>query len=159
MGVLVVGMMAYRGVQLVISEPDPGVPFYTTASPELKREAEAIYRDNGCSKCHALWMVRNMMENVPAPALDGIGSLRDEAWFYNYFSAEDPQSVLPSRLKAEFRMPSFAHLPERQRRQLAAYMASLKVEDWYLAQTRKAEYEKLTGQKFPEDSDGSVPAP
>jgi hypothetical protein len=27
-------------------------------------------------------------------------------------------------------------------------MASLKVQDWYLLETRKAEYEKLTGKEF-----------
>lgn len=150
MGVVVVGLMGYRTVQVYTQAPDPGVPFYTTASPALKREAEAVYAQNECSRCHALWMVRNMMESVPAPALDGIGSLREEAWFYDYFSVADPQSILPSRLKPQFRMPSYAHLPEAERRLLAAYMASLKVEDWYLKETRKAEYEKLTGQPFAE---------
>jgi len=145
---VVVGfMLVYRGYQ-EFSNPDPGIPFYTTASPELKREAEALYKRLKCSKCHALWMVRNMMANVPAPALDGIGSLKSEEWFYRYLSAEDPQAILPSRLRPEYRMPSYAHLPEEERRLLAAYLASLKVEDWYLEETRKAEYEKLTGKPY-----------
>jgi len=146
--VLVVGTMVYKGFRNAVDEKDPGVPFYTTASPELKHGAEVLYKRLECSNCHTLWMVRNMMESVPAPALDGIGSLRDEKWFYDYFSAENPQSVLPSRLKPEFRMPSYAHLPDEERRLLAAYMSSLKVQPWYLEETKKAEYEKLTGKKY-----------
>ena len=82
------------------------------------------------------------------PPLDGIGSLRDEAWFYDYFSAENPQSILPSRLKKEFQMPSYANLKEVERRLLASYLASLKVKDWYLEETKKMEYEKLTGKSY-----------
>lgn len=149
-GVIVVTLMGYRTYKLAVDEPDPGIPFYTTAPHEVKRTAELIYKRNGCDSCHSLWLVRNMMSSVPAPALDGIGSLRDEAWFYEYFSAEQPQSILPSRLKKEFQMPSYAHLPEQERRLLAAYMASLKVEDWYLHETKKAEYEKLTGLPYTE---------
>ena len=145
--VLVIVMLGYRGYQ-EITNPDPGIPFYTTAAPELKQEAELIYKKYECSDCHALWMVRNMMQNVPAPALDGIGSLKDEAWFYDYLSAEDPQAILPSRLKDEFKMPSYASIPERERRILAAYLASLKVEDWYLEEVKKSEYEKLTGKQY-----------
>lgn len=149
MAVVAVGMMAYRGYQVATAPPDPGIPFYTTASPELKRHAELVYRDNNCSDCHSLWTVRNMMQNVPAPRLDGIGSLHDEEWFYKYFSAENPQDILPSRLKQEYRMPSYAHIPDQQRRLLASYMSSLKVEDWYLEETRKSEFEKLTGEEMP----------
>jgi len=94
-----------------------------------------------------LWTVRDLIKAVPAPILDGIGSLHDESWFYQYFSAVNPQSILPSRLKAEYRMPSYAHLSENERRLLARYMASLKVQDWYLEETRKAEHEKLTGEE------------
>ena len=89
------------------------------------------------------------MQAVPAPSLDGIGSLRDEAWFYRYLSAPSPQDILPSRLKAKYQMPSYADLPESERKILAAYLASLKVEDWYLEEVRKAEYEKLTGKDYP----------
>ena len=42
-------------------------------------------------------------------------------------------------------MPSYATLPEGERHLLAQYLASLKVKDWYFDQTKKAEYEKLTG--------------
>ena len=88
------------------------------------------------------------MASVPAPALDGIGAIRSEEWLYDYLSAENPQNILPTRLSSTYKMPSFAHLPEEDRRTLAAYLASLQVEDWYLEETRKAEYEKLTGKKY-----------
>ena len=114
------------------------------------REAGDLYRSNNCRHCHSLWSVKSALESVPAPALDGIGSLRSEDWFYQYFSSPDPQNILPSRLKAEYRMPSFAQLPDGERRTLAKYMASLKVKDWYLEGTRAAEYEKLTGKAYPE---------
>ncbi|MEO7558320.1 MAG: c-type cytochrome [Gammaproteobacteria bacterium] len=145
--------MAKNIWQLSIStEADPGIPFYSTASPALSRAGSDIYRSLRCKDCHSLWTVRNMLEFVPAPALDGIGSLRNEAWFYAYFSAQNPQSILPTRLKQEYQMPSYAHLPEQDRRVLAAYMASLKVKDWYLEETKKAEYEKLTGKDYPADA-------
>ena len=147
--VLVVGMIAYRSMHTVpVADRDQGIPFYTTAAPELKHKAEALYKRLGCADCHSLWMVRNMLETVPAPALDGIGSLRDEQWFYDYFSAKNPQAILPSRLKSEFQMPSYAHLPDEERHLLASYMSSLKVKPWYLNETKKAEYEKLTGKKY-----------
>ena len=131
-------------------EPDPGIPFYSTATPELKQKAGKLIDNLQCKSCHKLWG-RSLMEmtmNVPAPRLDGIGALRSEEWFYKYFSAEDPQQILPSRLKKEFRMPSFANLSEEERHTLAAYMSSLKVEKWYLHETKKAEYEVLTGKTY-----------
>lgn len=127
---------------------DKGIPYYSTASAEMAHEAKIIYDANGCKECHSLWTVRDIMRNVPAPILDGMGSLHSEEWFYTYFSSPNPQEIIPSRLKKEYRMPSYRHLPEHQRRVLAAYMASLKVKDWYLEETRKAEYEKLTGKKY-----------
>lgn len=124
------------------------IPFYSTAPGELAREANTIYHQSSCKDCHKLWSVSDLLQAVPAPALDGIGSLHDEEWFYQYFSAPNPQAIVPSRLKKQYRMPSFAQLPERERRVLAKYMASLKVKDWYLEETRKAEYEKLTGKEY-----------
>ncbi len=129
-------------------DPDLGIPYYSTAPANIARDAMDIYREQGCKSCHSLWTVRNMLESIPAPKLDGIGSIRSEEWLYTYFSAENPQAILPSRLKQEFRMPSYAKLPEKDRRLLASYMASLKVKDWYLQETRKAEYEKLTGKDY-----------
>jgi mono/diheme cytochrome c family protein len=144
--VAVVGIKAWLG-QLGVQD-DPGIPFYSTASAEISRAASAIYQEQNCKKCHTLWTTRDMTLSVPAPALDGIGSLRDEAWLYDYLSAPVPQDVLPSRLKKEYQMPSFAQMPEADRRTLARYLASLKVKDWYLEEARKAEYEKLTGKTY-----------
>lgn len=129
-------------------KPDPGIPFYSTASKELAREASDMYRGLGCRDCHSLWGVRNILQFVPAPMLDGMGSLRDEAWLYQYLSTKNPQDILPSRMKKKYRMPSYAYLPEARRRMLAKYLFSLKVKDWYLEETRKAEYEKLTGESW-----------
>jgi hypothetical protein len=149
-GVVVVGMMAYRAVNVthLDNERDLEIPFYTTASADLKRDGEILYKRHNCSDCHSLWMVRNMLESIPAPPLDGIGSLRDEKWFYDYLSAPNPQQILPSRLKPEFRMPSYADLPEQERHTLAGYLSSLKVRPWYLDETKKVEFEKLTGKKY-----------
>lgn len=129
-------------------EADKGIPYYSTASADLTRDAMDVYRKQSCKSCHSLWTVRNMLDNVPAPILDGLGSLHSEEWFFQYFSSANPQTILPSRLKQEFRMPSYAQLPENERHLLASYMASLKVKDWYLEETRKAEYEKLTGKEY-----------
>jgi len=43
-------------------------------------------------------------------------------------------------------MPSYAELPEQERRMLAQYMASLQVKDWYLPRLKKAEHHALTGE-------------
>ena len=130
------------------TEVDPGIPFYSTAPEELAAQASVLYRKYNCRDCHALWGIRSIMQAVPAPSLDGMGSLRDEEWLYTYFSAEDPQSIVPSRLKAKYRMPSFAKIPDADRRMLAKYINSLKVEDWYLEETKKSAYEKLTGKDY-----------
>ncbi len=141
-------VVALAGYKMATREPDRGIPFHSTASPALASEATAIYNRLSCKDCHSLWTERDMLQAVPSPALDGIGSLHSEDWFYTYFSAENPQAIVPSRLKKQYRMPSYAQLPEHDRRILAQYMASLKVDDWYLAETRKAEYEKLTGKDY-----------
>ncbi len=152
LGVIVVAVLGTAGYNLravnAEKEPDRGIPFHSTASAELAHDATVIYQKNDCKDCHTLWATRDMLQSVPAPALDGIGSLHDEEWFYRYFSAENPQQILPSRLKKQYRMPSFARLSEQERRTLARYMASLTVDDWYLGETRKAEYEKLTGKEY-----------
>lgn len=148
-GVAVVIAASYKGYTVSSQvEADKGIPYYTTASTDLSKKARVLFSRYQCHDCHSLWSVRNIMQSVPAPALDGLGSLRDEQWFFAYFSANDPQQILPSRLKKEFQMPSFAHIPEQERQVLAKYMASLKVEDWYLEQTKKRAYEKLTGKEY-----------
>lgn len=129
-------------------EKDPGIPFYSTSTADLASRASVLYRKYDCRDCHSLWGVRSAMQAVPAPSLDGIGSIRDEKWLFDYFSAADPQAILPSRLKQQYRMPSLAEIPEEDRRIMAQYFATLKVEDWYLEETRKSEYEKLTGKDY-----------
>jgi L-cysteine S-thiosulfotransferase len=147
--IVVVGFMVRNLWRLnTIQEVDKGIPYYSTASATLERAAMDIYRHQNCKSCHSLWTVRDLMKAVPAPILDGIGSLRSEDWLYQYFSAINPQAILPSRLKREYQMPSYAQLSESERRLLARYMANLKVQDWYLEETRKAEHEILTGQEY-----------
>lgn len=147
--IVVVGFMGRNLWRLnTIQEVDKGIPYFSTASAALERAATDIYRQQNCKSCHSLWTVRDLIKAVPAPILDGVGSLRSEDWFYQYFSASSPQAILPSRLKKEYQMPSYAQLPENERRLLARYMASLKVKDWYLEETRKAEHEMLTGHEY-----------
>jgi sulfur-oxidizing protein SoxX len=142
---LVVAAGMLRSLLHVEEQHDREIPFYSTASNDVASKAMDIYRSNNCRNCHTLWTLKNMMESVPAPMLDGIGSIRTESWIYDYLSSADPQSVLPSRLKKEYRMPSYSKMPDEERRVLSAYLASLKVKDWYLDQTKKLEFEKLNG--------------
>lgn len=122
------------------------LPFYTTADAKLERAGSDLYKSLQCRNCHTIWSVKSIYQLVPAPSLDGIGSLRSEEWLYDYFSAENPQSILPSRLKKKYRMPSYANLSDAERHTLAKYFASLRVRDWYLNETIKAEQKKLTGR-------------
>jgi len=148
-GVFAVVTIIYKGWESSqITEEDPGIPYYSTASPELSSKAGKLLRKHSCKECHKLFFLNNLTQNVPSPSLDGIGSLRSEEWFYNYFSAENPQDIIPSRLKPRFQMPSYAHLSAEDRRVMAAYMSSLKVEDWYLEETKKSAYEKRTGEVY-----------
>lgn len=142
--------MSYRGFQVATQEvKDPGIPFYTTADAGLTKAATLLIKEHNCKSCHSLWATRDMMQNVPAPRLDGMGSLKTEQWLFDYFSAELPQDILPSRLKPRYRMPSYAKLSEVDRRTLAQYVSSLKVEDWYLDEVKAHEYVKLTGKDLP----------
>lgn len=152
-GVLaLIGAVLLAGVvysQMIVSGVhDKDIPFYSEASPEVASRATDIIRDNNCKSCHSLWTLKDTTQSVPAPMLDGIGSLHAEAWIYDYLSSVDPQAIQASRLKKEYRMPSYAALPQADRKVLAQYLASLKVKDWYLEETKKAEYEKLTGLEY-----------
>ncbi len=146
---LVIGVLVIFGVGrnlLHVAEPhETDIPFYSTATSEVARKATDLYRENTCRSCHSLWSLKDVMQSVPAPMLDGIGSLRTESWLYDYLSSPNPQAILPSRLKKKYQMPSFASMPESDRKLLASYLASLRVKDWYLEQTKKDEQEKLTG--------------
>jgi hypothetical protein len=146
--VLLVGAGMSRSLFQNEEKHDHDIPFYSTAAPELAREAMDLYRKTGCKDCHTLWTMKDLLQSVPAPMMDGIGSLHSEAWLYDYLSSVNPQAIIPSRLKREYRMPSYAGLSETDRHILAGYLASLKVQDWYLEQTKKAEYEKLTGMEY-----------
>lgn len=145
-GISIVSLSAVNYVRNRAQKVDPGIPFFSTSSEELSRQATELIRRQNCRDCHSLWTIRDPLQSVPAPMLDGIGILHDEEWFYRYFSAADPQAMLPSRLKPQYRMPSYAQLPEQERRVLAQYMASLKVKDWYRDRVVKAEHSVLTGE-------------
>ena len=148
MGVIIVGVASFKAYRSSTGGEDKGIPYYTTASKELSKAAKVLFDKYKCHDCHSLWTKRSIMQSVPAPALDGIGSLKTEEWFYEYFSAENPQAIVPTRLKKEYQMPSLSNAPEEDRKNLAKYLASLKVEDWYLEETKKRAYEKLTGNKY-----------
>jgi len=135
-----------RALMLKSGARDKEIPFYSAAPPETARAAMDLYRKYRCKDCHSLYTLRDMLQAVPAPMLDGIGSLRSRDWLFAYLSSPDPQQILPSRLKPQYRMPSFAALPVDERNLLADYLASLKVKDWYLQETRRLEHEKLTGE-------------
>lgn len=143
---ILIGVKIYQNSKH--TEPDAGIPYFTTASKSLTASAARIMKEGNCKSCHSLWGTRELTQAVPAPPLDGMGYFRDEEWLFNYFSAENPQDILETRLKPEYRMPSFAKLPEQDRRDLAKYIASLQVEDWYLEETKKRRYEKLTGKDY-----------
>ena len=140
--------MAAGLIRVAVQRPqaqDREIPYYTTATADLSERAGDLIRAQGCRQCHSLWTTRDPMQAVPAPMLDGMGALRTESWLFDYLSSADPQVILPSRLKREYRHPSYAALPESDRRTLARYLASLKVKDWYLDQTKRLEHDKLTG--------------
>ncbi|MCI0507394.1 MAG: cytochrome c [Gammaproteobacteria bacterium] len=148
-GVVVVVAASIKGYNITSQkEEDKGIPYYSTATQELSKQARVLFDKYNCHACHSLWTKRSVMQSVPAPALDGMGSLKSEEWFLQYFSADNPQAIVPTRLKKEYQMPSLADAPKEDRIILAKYMASLKVEDWYLEETKKREYEKLTGQEY-----------
>src|SRR5487761_1895151 len=117
---VIVGGLMLKNLWFVMNgkDKDRGLPFYSTLTEVESKKAMRLISDNKCRDCHSLWGGEaSFMRDVPAPRLDGIGSIRDEAWFYRYLSAADPQSMLPSRLKKEFSMPSYAKLPDDERKE------------------------------------------
>lgn len=150
-GIGVFAVVAMVGKAILIRHQDPHagkIPFYSKASKEMATKAATLVRQYNCRDCHTYWGKHDIMQSVPAPSLDGIGSLRSEEWLFNYLSSKDPQKILKTRMKMEFQMPSYADMPEADRRVLAKYLASMKAKDWYLEETKKSEYEKLTGKKY-----------
>jgi len=146
MGISIVSLALFNYIRSREQKPDPGIPFFSTSTEEFSGQATKLIKREHCRDCHSLWTLKDPLQSVPAPMLDGIGALHDEEWFFRYFSAEDPQTIIPSRLKPQYRMPSYAKLPEHERRMLAQYMASLQVKDWYLPRLKKAERHALTGE-------------
>jgi len=125
---------------------EQGLPFYSTAGAALTRSGSELYKELQCRSCHTIWGVKSIYETVPAPSLDGIGSWRSEEWLFAYFSSENPQAMLPTRLKAKYKMPSYASLTMTERDILAKYFANMKVRSWYLPEAQKAEQKKLHGK-------------
>ncbi|MDX8398195.1 MAG: c-type cytochrome [Mariprofundaceae bacterium] len=149
LGLVIVGAIS-KGVYTAYHPiDDKGIPFYSTASQDVQLKGSDLYRDIGCRNCHTIWGIKNIMETVPAPSLDGIGSLRSEKWLYDYFSSKDPQSIIATRLKLKYAMPSYSGLLESERRLLAQYFSGMKVKDWYLEDVKASEYKKLTGNPYP----------
>lgn len=143
---VVLAMMFWNSEKLSkSSSQDKEIPFFSDASMTVKRAGAEVYRRYQCKSCHSLWTVKDIMQTVPAPALDGVGSLRDAPWLARYLAAADPQKMLPSRLKKEYRMPSYSAMPKKDREVLVSYLASLKVKSWYLDELKRAECRKLTG--------------
>jgi len=151
-GVFVFGVV--QGLLQGKKNDDQAIPFYNDLDPRLQRAAADLYRRYRCRDCHVIWGVRNVMQMPPAPSLDGIGSLRSEEWIYRYLSAENPQAILPSRLKKEYRHPSYAKIPEEHRRLLARYFAHMKAKPWYLPKLVRAEQEALGHDLRGEGRDG-----
>lgn len=150
-GIGLFAVIAMIGKFLFFKEPmgnEREIPFYSTASPELAKSASVLMRQYDCRNCHVFWGKRDIMQAVPAPSLDGVGSLKTRQWLMDYLSAVNPQAIVTSRLKKEYQMPSYASLPESQRAMIADYLSSLKVRDWYLEEAKKAEFEKLTGKTY-----------
>ena len=149
---IAVGVLSWGGIRsfniATNTEQDPGIPYFSTANQDLTSKAARIMRENKCKECHFLWGTRDLTLAVPAPPIDGVGSFRSEKWLFDYFSAEVPQDIVPTRLKPQYRHPSLAHLKLEDRKNLASYLASLKVEDWYFEETKKRRFEKLTGKSY-----------
>lgn len=151
-GIGVFAIVAMTGKAILMQrqkDPHAGeVPFYSDAPKALATKAATLVRKYDCRSCHVYWGKRDIMRAVPAPSLDGMGSLKSREWLMAYLSATNPQEIVPTRLKKEFQMPSYADMPEEDRTVLVDYLSSMKVKDWYLPETKKREYEKLTGKKF-----------
>ncbi|MGB8517247.1 MAG: cytochrome c, partial [Gallionella sp.] len=75
----VIGIVLLAGVvrsrMIVPDVHDKDIPFYSSASPEIASKATDIIRNQNCKSCHSLWTLKDTTQSVPAPMLDGIGSL------------------------------------------------------------------------------------
>ncbi len=82
----------------------------TSGSP-----GEAVYKAQGCSACHLLDGVGGKV----GPDLSKVGAKRDREWIEQQL--KDPKSHNPQSI-----MPSFAKLSEKDRDDLASYLAGLR---------------------------------
>ncbi len=99
-------------------------PYYQEIT-EASEKGHQVYRKYECYKCHRIIG----MGHLPGPKLDGLASRRSREWLENYLTSPDPQKIIPSRFKKEFRMPSYASMPKKEREQLLDYLLSLKMKE------------------------------
>jgi len=85
-----------------------------TGNDDLVALGKSLFNTQGCLACHSL----NLAGGVLAPALENVGLRRDEQWLKENFI--EPHKLVPGTF-----MPSFAHLSQRERNALVAYMRSL----------------------------------
>ena len=90
--------------------PKPMVAAATGVKP-----GEDIYKAQGCSACHRIGGVGGTI----GPDLSGVGRRRGKAWILQQLT--DPKSHDPNSI-----MPSFAKLPQKDREDIADYLAGLK---------------------------------
>jgi nitric oxide reductase subunit C len=90
--------------------PKPMVAAATGVKP-----GEGLYKVQGCSACHRIGGVGGTI----GPDLSGVGRRRGKAWILQQLT--DPKSHDPNSI-----MPSFAKLPQKDREDIADYLASLK---------------------------------
>jgi len=90
--------------------PKPMVAAATGVKP-----GEDLYKAQGCSACHRIGGVGGTI----GPDLSGVGRRRGKAWILQQLT--DPKSHDPNSI-----MPSFAKLPQKDREDIADYLASLK---------------------------------
>ena len=90
--------------------PKPMVAAATGVKP-----GEDLFKAQGCSACHRIGGVGGTI----GPDLSGVGRRRGKAWILQQLT--DPKSHDPNSI-----MPSFAKLPQRDRDDIADYLAGLK---------------------------------
>ncbi|HTZ17046.1 MAG TPA: cytochrome c [Dissulfurispiraceae bacterium] len=92
----------------------PPKPLVVAASVSAKPGAD-IFKSQGCSACHMIGGVGGAV----GPDLTKVGSRRDKEWIEEQL--KNPKSHNPNSI-----MPSYAKLPEQDRKDLAEYLWELK---------------------------------
>lgn len=90
--------------------PKPMVVAATTVYP-----GEGVFKNNGCSACHMI----NGIGGRVGPDLSKVGSRRDKEWLEEQI--KNPKSHNPDSI-----MPGFAHLPERDIKDIVDYLSGLR---------------------------------